>query len=73
VRRHISDYLCTGVSHRCRSYGEYLAFAPDPIDIINVGIKNLIWSGEIQSLHLIGDHHLSYIEVSVIFTPIIQI
>ena len=62
--------LATGAG---RTFGEYLSYAPSPIDIINVGTKNFIWSGVIQSLRLIGDDHLDNIEVSVALTPIVQI
>lgn len=36
--------LATGAG---RTFGEYLSYAPSPIDIINVGTKNFIWSGVI--------------------------
>jgi hypothetical protein len=62
--------LATGA---VRTFGEYLVYAPSPIDIINVGMKNFIWSGVIQSLRLIGGDHLDNIEVSLALTPIVQI
>jgi hypothetical protein len=56
-----------------RNFGDYLIFAPTPIDIFNVGTDNLIWSGLIRSLHLIREDRLAFGEVSIALTPIVQI
>ena len=56
-----------------RSFSEYLAFAPEPNDIVNVGMKNLIWSGLIRSLGLIRDDRLDWLELSIALTPIVQV
>ena len=37
-----------------RSFGEYLFYAPRPVDIVNVGMKNLVWSGRIRTLGLMA-------------------
>ena len=62
--------LTTGAA---RNFGEYLTFAPTPIDLVNVGSKNLVWSGLIRGLHLIRDNRLDNGEVSVALTPVVQI
>jgi hypothetical protein len=62
--------LATGAGHTFR---KYLLYAPHPIDIVNVGMENLVWSGLIRSLHLIRDEQLGYGEVSIALTPIVQI
>ncbi len=56
-----------------RDFGEYLHYAATPIDLVNVGIDNFVWSGLIRSLHLIRDDRLSNIEVSIALTPVVQI
>ena len=56
-----------------RSFGEYLNYAPRPIDIVNVGTDNLVWSGLIRSLHLIRDDRLDFNEVSIALTPLVQV
>ena len=56
-----------------RGFAEYLIYAPTPIDLINVGRQNLVWSGLIRWLHLIGDDRLGYGEVSIALTPVVQI
>ncbi len=56
-----------------RAFSDYLIFAPEPIDIVNVGIANLVWSGVIRSLDLIGDDRLSFVEFYIALTPTVQI
>jgi hypothetical protein len=56
-----------------RNFNEYLGFAPTPIDIVNVGNENLVWSGLIHWLHLIRDNRLVFNEVSVALTPTVQL
>jgi len=56
-----------------RGFGEYLIYAATPIDLVNVGSQNLVWSGLIRSLHLISDSRLDNGEVSVALTPVVQI
>jgi len=56
-----------------RSFDEYLLFAPTPIDIVNVGLENLVWSRLIRLLHLIRDNRLGFGEVSIAITPIVQL
>ncbi len=62
--------LATGAT---RGFGEYLIFAPTPVDLVNVGSQNLVWSGLVRSLHLIRDNRLDDGEVSVALTPVVQI
>jgi hypothetical protein len=62
--------LATGAA---RGFGEYLVFAPTPIDVVNVGEQNLVWSGLIRWLHLIRDDRLSNGEVAIALTPLMQI
>jgi hypothetical protein len=62
--------LATGAA---RGFGEYLIFAPTPIDLVNVGTGNLVWGGLIRALHLIRDDRLGNGEVSIALTPVIQI
>ena len=62
--------LATGAK---RGFAEYLNDAPHPIDIINVGANNIIWSGLIRALHLINDDRLADPELSIALTPIVQI
>jgi hypothetical protein len=56
-----------------RNFSEYLFFAPRPIDLINVGRENLVWSGLIRGLRVIRDNRLDNGEVSIALTPIVQI
>lgn len=56
-----------------RNFNEYLVFAPTPIDIVNVGSENLVWSGLIHWLHLIRDDRLDFTEVSIALTPTVQL
>ena len=62
--------LATGAA---RGFGDYLMFAPTPIDLVNVGRQNLVWSGLIRGLHLIRDNRLDNGEVSIALTPVVQI
>ena len=62
--------LTTGAG---RGFDEYLSYAPTPADLVNVGSQNLLWSGLIRSLRLIGDDRLGYGEVSIALTPVVQI
>jgi hypothetical protein len=62
--------LATGAA---RGFGDYLIYAPTPIDLVNVGKQNLIWSGLIRWLHLIRDSRLDNGEVSIALTPVVQI
>jgi hypothetical protein len=62
--------LATGAAW---NFGAYLMFAPTPIDLVNVGRQNLVWSDLIRSLHLIRDNRLDNGEVSVALTPVVQI
>ena len=62
--------LATGAAW---NFGAYLMFAPTPIDLVNVGRQNLVWSGLIRGLHLIRDSRLDNGEVSVALTPVVQI
>ncbi len=62
--------LATGAA---RDFGDYLFFAPTPIDLVNVGKQNLVWSGLIRGLHLIRDSRLDNGEVSIALTPVVQI
>lgn len=55
------------------NFADYLIYAPTPIDLVNVGRQNLVWSGLIRSLHLIRDSRLDNGEVSVALTPVVQI
>jgi hypothetical protein len=54
-------------------FNVYLSFAPTPIDIVNVGSENLVWSRLIRALHLIRDNRLGFIEVSIALTPTVQL
>ncbi len=54
-----------------RRFAEYVG--PEPIDIVNVGTENLIWSGLIRSLHLIDDGRLASIGAHIALTPGVQI
>jgi hypothetical protein len=56
-----------------RNFDEYLHYAPQPIDILNVGENNLVWSGMIRALHLIPDAQLGFNELSIALTPVLQI
>ena len=56
-----------------RNFNEYLVFAPTPIDIVNVGSENLVWSGLIHWFHLIRDDRLDFTEVSIALTPTVQL
>ncbi len=56
-----------------RNFSEYLLYAPTPIDLINVGRENLVWSGLIRGLRVIRDNRLDNGEVSIALTPIVQI
>jgi hypothetical protein len=56
-----------------RDFGEYLHYAPHPIDIVNVGMKNFVWSQLIHRLHLIPDNQLGFGEISISLTPMVQI
>jgi len=60
-------------SGSARGFGEYLIYAPTPVDLVNVGRQNLVWSGLIRSLHLIRDDRLGNGEISVALTPVVQI
>ena len=62
--------LATGAA---RSFSDYLIYAPTPIDLVNVGRQNLVWSGLIRGLHLIRDNRLDNGEVSIALTPVVQI
>ncbi len=62
--------LATGVG---RDFREYLYYAPTPVDILNVGSQNLVWSGLIRWLHLIRDDRLGNGEISIALTPVVQI
>jgi hypothetical protein len=62
--------LATGAA---RGFSDYLMFAPTPIDLVNVGKQNLVWSGLIRGLHLIRDSRLDNGEVSIALTPVVQI
>jgi hypothetical protein len=55
------------------NFSDYLAFAPTPIDVVNVGSVNLVWSRLIRSLHLIQDSRLGATELSIALTPIVQL
>jgi hypothetical protein len=62
--------LATGAA---RGFGEYLAFAPTPFDLFNVGRQNLVWSDLIRSLHLVRDDRLGDGgEFSIALTPVVQ-
>ena len=54
-----------------RNFDEYLHYAPQPIDILNVGKNNLVWSGMIRALHLIPDDQLGFGELSIALTPLV--
>ena len=56
-----------------RNFDEFLHYAPQPIDIVNVGKNNLVWSGLIRALHLIPDDELGFGELSTALTPLVQI
>lgn len=56
-----------------RPFGDYLVYAPKPNDIVNVGMENLVWSGLIRSLHLVGDDRLGNGELRIALTPTVQI
>jgi hypothetical protein len=56
-----------------RGFGEYRIFAETPIDLVNIGLQNLVWSGLIRWLHLIPDSRLGFGEVSIALTPVVQI
>ena len=56
-----------------RNFDEFLHYAPQPIDIVNVGKNNLVWSGLIRALHLIPDDQLGFGELSIALTPFVQI
>lgn len=61
--------LATGVK---REFFEYLEFAPEPMDIINVGNRNMVWGGLIQALNLI-DYDQRPGGTAAALTPVIQI
>jgi hypothetical protein len=54
-----------------RNFDEYLHYAPQPIDILNVGKNNLVWSGMIRALHLVPDDRLRFGELSIALTPLV--
>ncbi len=56
-----------------RQFDEYLYYAPHPIDIVNVGMNNLLWSGLIRALNLIPDGELGFGEKSMALTPVVQV
>lgn len=62
--------LATGA---VRGFSDYLIYAPTPIDLVNVGTQNFVWSGLIRGLHLIRADRLGYGEVSIALTPTVQI
>ncbi len=62
--------LATGAA---RGFSDYLIYAPTPVDLVNVGKQNLVWSGLIRVLHLIRDNRLDNGEVSIALTPVVQI
>jgi hypothetical protein len=55
------------------NFNEYLKYAPQPNDILNVGMENLIWSKLIRSLDLVSDSRLGFDEVSIALTPLLQV
>jgi hypothetical protein len=62
--------LATGAA---RGFSDYLIYAPTPVDLVNIGSQNFVWSGLIRSLHLIRDDRLGYGEVSIALTPVVHI
>ncbi len=62
--------LATGAA---RGFSDYLMYAPTPVDLVNVGKQNLVWSSLIRVLHLIRDDRLDNGEVSIALTPVVQI
>lgn len=62
--------LATGAA---RNFSEYLYYAASPIDIINVGRDNLVWSAAIRSLHLVPGSHLGNGESSIAVTPTVTL
>jgi hypothetical protein len=56
-----------------RNFDEFLHYAPQLTDTVNVGKNNLVWSGLIRALHLIPDEQLAFGELSLALTPLVQI
>jgi hypothetical protein len=56
-----------------RAFVDYLYYAPQLNDFINVGSANLFWSKLIRSLHLVSDERLNFGEVSIALTPLVHV
>jgi hypothetical protein len=56
-----------------RDFLEYLAFAPEPADIINAGMLNIVWGPLIRFFGLLTDERLNLTESAVAITPTVQV
>ena len=55
-----------------RDFSEYLANAPNIFDFVNVGGLNFVWGWLIRSAGIISADRLTFTEVTVALTPIVQ-
>jgi hypothetical protein len=62
--------VITGVG---RTVEEYLVNAPEPQDLVNVGLTNLVWSDPIRELGLVSEERLGFHEVAIALTPGLQL
>jgi hypothetical protein len=60
--------LATGVT---RIFDEYLLYAPEIVDVVNVGTQNIVWGSLLKWLHLVGDRPTA--ETSLALTPVLQV
>jgi hypothetical protein len=55
-----------------RDFADYLIYAPNIFDAINVGRQNFVWGQLIAASGLLNDDRLTFTEVTVALTPILQ-
>jgi hypothetical protein len=55
-----------------RDFSEYLTNAPNIFDIVNVGVLNFVWGWLIRTTGVISAERLTFTEVTVALTPIVQ-
>jgi hypothetical protein len=56
-----------------RNFADYLIYAPNIFDIVNVGNQNFLWGPLITASGLINDERLTSTEATVALTPILQV
>jgi hypothetical protein len=56
-----------------RSIEEYLLYAPELPDLVNVGLSNLVWSDWIRQWGLVSDERLGFPEAAIALTPGLQV